>query len=480
MKKLLSATLAFLFILGSVTFTPVTAPAEALNQSAYELIEEAVENLDDTVNISSCMVVYDQVHSSSPELSEILERLRNNRPDFFYFSYSVNFSVMSSDGGHTYYITNITLFYDMNKDDIPAAINYVNGKIDGIIDDIAYINELTQLQQALSVHDYLAVNFNYDYSLDNADVYSMLSEKVGVCQAFTGLYMMILKKLGITVSWSSSADMNHIWNLVKLDGNWYHVDTTWDDSSTTGRVYHYYFLQSDAAWADPLKEGIGNHYNWTDDYTCSDTAYDTYYWTNVISPIIFYDSNECYFIRYTGTSTIGMLMKHTDNSDSEMAHINDRWFVYESTTSYYPGCYSGLDAYGKYLYYNTPDTIYRFDTENNSSESIFHSDTLDGSIYGINVTPSAEGCIIQYEVAKSPDDTEGQIYYTTDNPECAFGHVYGDWEITTEPTETTTGVRTRTCSVCGGTEEEAVPLLSTENGYVYSVDTQPTGSTDGL
>ena len=27
---------------------------------------------------------------------------------------------------------------------------------------------------------------------------------------------------------------NHIWNLVNLDGTWYHLDLTWDDPVTVG------------------------------------------------------------------------------------------------------------------------------------------------------------------------------------------------------------------------------------------------------
>ena len=41
--------------------------------------------------------------------------------------------------------------------------------------------------------------------------------------------------------------MNHIWNLIKIDGKWYHVDVTWDDPimDKPGRVKHDNFLRSD-------------------------------------------------------------------------------------------------------------------------------------------------------------------------------------------------------------------------------------------
>ena len=45
--------------------------------------------------------------------------------------------------------------------------------------------------------------------------------------------------------------MNHAWNLIKIDGEWYHIDVTWDDPTPDllGRVNHVFFLISDDAIA---------------------------------------------------------------------------------------------------------------------------------------------------------------------------------------------------------------------------------------
>ena len=41
----------------------------------------------------------------------------------------------------------------------------------------------------------------------------------------------------------------------------------------------------------------------------------------------------------------------------------------------------------------------------------------------------------------------------------ALGHAWGEWEVTVEPTYETTGLKTRTCSVCGETETEVIDML---------------------
>ena len=63
MKKLLSLALAFIFIAGVLPFTPIAKTASALYEDAYALMEDALENLETTVDIAACRVPYDHVAS---------------------------------------------------------------------------------------------------------------------------------------------------------------------------------------------------------------------------------------------------------------------------------------------------------------------------------------------------------------------------------------------------------------------------------
>jgi hypothetical protein len=44
-------------------------------------------------------------------------------------------------------------------------------------------------------------------------------------------------------------------------------------------------------------------------------------------------------------------------------------------------------------------------------------------------------------------------------------HTWGDWEIVEYPTETTTGVKTRFCTVCAEIEDEIIPATGSEHVY---------------
>ena len=65
--------------------------------------------------------------------------------------------------------------------------------------------------------------------------------------------------------------MAHIWNLVKIDGEWYHVDVTWDDYPEIFSSLEYEsFLKSDKG----IK--VTAHIGWysPQDILCESEIYD--------------------------------------------------------------------------------------------------------------------------------------------------------------------------------------------------------------
>ena len=90
-----------------------------------------------------------------------------------------------------------------------------------------------------------------------------------------------MNELGIACEPVTSESMNHGWNMVQLDGSWYHLDATWDDptSDMPLRARHQYFLLSN--------DGIeaNEHTGWTCAQSATSTKYDSFFWANVNNPI---------------------------------------------------------------------------------------------------------------------------------------------------------------------------------------------------
>lgn len=125
----------------------------------------------------------------------------------------------------------------IHKSYTTSQISEIDKKLDEIEANIIDKNKPV-IENIRSAHDYIINNSKYDitkkttgstpYQSDIA--YGPLIEGYGICGGYTDAMELILERLGV-VSYKVSSD-NHIWNGVKLDNNWYHLDLTWDDPIT--------------------------------------------------------------------------------------------------------------------------------------------------------------------------------------------------------------------------------------------------------
>lgn len=141
-------------------------------------------------------------------------------------------------------------------------IKQINDKIDELY-PILVSNTKTTKENIKSVHDYIINNTRYDknyvagsdnnkYESNNA--YGPLFQGYGICIGYTDLMSIFLDRMGVT-NHKISND-KHIWNFVYIDGEWLHLDLTWDDpvlDSGKDHLSYDYFLIS----TEKLKEHDG-------------------------------------------------------------------------------------------------------------------------------------------------------------------------------------------------------------------------------
>ena len=120
----------------------------------------------------------------------------------------------------------------------------------------------TDFEIALAAHDYLVLNCAYDETYSIYDGAIMFVKNTGVCQAYAQAFDMLMSFFDVPCVYVISSGMNHGWNLVNIEGSWYHMDATWDDPipDTEGRIYYKNFLHDDASFEESYE-----HYGWDAD-----------------------------------------------------------------------------------------------------------------------------------------------------------------------------------------------------------------------
>lgn len=127
--------------------------------------------------------------------------------------------------------------FDIKVNKIYSEENIV--KINEIVDRVIkenIVDTMTTTQKLKIIHDYIIDNTKYD-TLKSKNINDMtyksntaigvLLEGYGICSGYSDAMGIFLDKLGID-NYKISND-THIWNLVKVNNKWLHIDLTWDD-----------------------------------------------------------------------------------------------------------------------------------------------------------------------------------------------------------------------------------------------------------
>jgi len=98
---------------------------------------------------------------------------------------------------------------------------------------------MTDLQKEEVIHDYLLDHMQYDYKEFSYgtptktrpyDVYGALIEQYAVCDGYASAMQLLGRLAGLDIIYIDGyASEPHAWNVIKLNGSYYHVDATWND-----------------------------------------------------------------------------------------------------------------------------------------------------------------------------------------------------------------------------------------------------------
>lgn len=223
-----------------------------------------------------------------------------------YLFNSKEFNV-SADGG-TLKITRVYPIYETTKEEYSARVDFCRNEIEKIISGIP--EHFSDAEKVVYVQDYLAINYAYDtrlfstdtavYKLTVSDMYGFLKEGVGVCQSYTAVFNAVMSALGIESESVIDRTDNHIWNIVNIDGEYYHLDCTHDDplfaTSSSGDKYDFKGIvrRTCLLLNDDEMAVVAGHSEWhtplsLSDITCDSDRFSGAAFRNIDTPLSYYN-----------------------------------------------------------------------------------------------------------------------------------------------------------------------------------------------
>jgi len=269
-KKIIAALLAMLLLSGF--FTKISAldsvTKEENERIAIERMILGFESYAESIDLSDLNIPVSS-------LSMLFSHATKNTPYLFYVDKRLTYTYR----GDT--VFEVIPKYNMTRDEANSAIKFCREEIEKMAGVVH--KEDGELERLILAHDLICSRFKYDLSLENNDIYKFIKERKGTCQGYTWTYMALLRELGIECEYVASDNIEHIWLRVKIDGEWYNTDATWDDpigeQDCSTSVSRLHLLFSDIkAESDGYVERYGASNN-----KCISTKYDGDDLSNIVS-----------------------------------------------------------------------------------------------------------------------------------------------------------------------------------------------------
>lgn len=350
---------------------------QADTQAAEEYIHDALLAGLPMIDVTRFGLVVDPERGIN-EVSPICYRLSKECPDLFHVDFTVGWNIYAN--GTT--ATEIWVQYTMGGSALKEAQAFYKSEVKRILDPMD--GNWSDLEKLLYINDYVATHYEYLDTAPHHDAYNFFASGGGACQGYYMATRALLDAAGFHTTYgrverSNSAGnraFSHIWNVVELDGKWYHMDPTWNDplGNYRGSAWHKYFLVSTQTMLqrdiemEQKFDHTGKQLRGVDvggasegmelglNITCNSTLYDNAPWKDVRSPYA-HLNGMWYYADQKGWNTEGIYRTANVTRAGTQTLSVQRWadFANPGNEWYDPFC--GLAAYKDWLIYNTSEAV---------------------------------------------------------------------------------------------------------------------------
>ena len=211
-----------------------------------DYVKKLYNQISDNIDSEYEPSFYAEGNLSEYQITQAVEAYKNDHPEVFwlksYYEYE-NFD----------YETGIWLTYTMSGDKLVTAKKKFNTAVDTISKSVPYG---TECEREEYIHNYIINNCDYDEEAAESegvqgnenDAYGVFVDGKAVCEGYSKAFQILCNKADIDcIQLMGIVDSdNHVWNCVKIGGDWYQIDVTWDDVDDFIYDSHEYFNLTDS------------------------------------------------------------------------------------------------------------------------------------------------------------------------------------------------------------------------------------------
>ena len=204
----------------------------------YDALLTAIDQKKTSVKFSTVM------NLTSEDYCAVYQQIYNDECSMFYLDTKMQYAVNSV----TRAVASANIFYRYSDSEIENMQKVIDAEADRVIAMIT--PDMSEYDVVKLFYDYLAENVDYDENTENCrDIYGVFADKKAICGGYAKAMEYLCSKVGIdAITITGDADgVPHMWNMVKLGGEWYHIDPTYAvTESRVGQYVRYdYFCVTD-------------------------------------------------------------------------------------------------------------------------------------------------------------------------------------------------------------------------------------------
>lgn len=237
----------------------------------YKILKDGLFNGE-----ANIVIDLELINGDTDKLFNIIEKILLENPDILYYT------------GGKYYKGIFTPQFSKPIEEKLLHQELIREQRDKVLASIIKDN-MTPYEMIKEVHDYIINTTRYDkdhlrgreVSSESYTVYGVLIKGKAVCEGYAKTMKYLLDSIGIEnlIVTGFAGGESHAWNMVKIEGDYYHIDATWNDTVTEDSsnmlVYDYFNLKD---------EDIGVSHQWDRDKypRCNSDKYNYFYYNRLV------------------------------------------------------------------------------------------------------------------------------------------------------------------------------------------------------